>query len=103
MVIDLKANVEAKIRETKARQVIERELQVARQIQTSLLPLERPPFPDRPEFSLDADIEPGLVIAGARRVSWFPLQPPCSFSPGGGTSRHPRSSNGLTARDDGYP
>ena len=61
MVIDLKANIEATIRETNARQAIERELQVARQIQTSLLPMQRPPFPNRPEFSLYADNEPAHV------------------------------------------
>ncbi len=71
MVIELKASVEAKIRETKARQVIERELEVARQIQASLLPLLRPPFPNRPEFSLDADIEPALVMAGDFYDFWL--------------------------------
>jgi sigma-B regulation protein RsbU (phosphoserine phosphatase) len=71
MVIDLKSNIEATIRETKARQVIERELEVARQIQTSLLPLLRPPFPDRPEFSLDADLVPALVMAGDFYDFWL--------------------------------
>ncbi len=71
MVIDLKANIEATIRETKARQLIERELQVARQIQTSLLPLLRPPFPNRPEFSLDADNEPAEVMAGDFYDFWL--------------------------------
>jgi sigma-B regulation protein RsbU (phosphoserine phosphatase) len=64
MVVDLKANVEATIRETNARQAIEKELQVARQIQTSLLPMLRPPFPNRHEFSLHADNEPALFMAG---------------------------------------
>ncbi len=64
MVVDLKANIEATIRETNARQAIERELQVARQIQTSLLPMGRPPFPNRQEFSLHADNEPAHFIAG---------------------------------------
>ena len=71
MVRDLKANVEAMLRETEARQVIERELQVARQIQTSLLPLERPPFPHRSEFSLDADNAPAQVIAGDFYDFWL--------------------------------
>lgn len=71
MVVDLKANVEATIRETNARQAIEREVQVARQIQTSLLPQRRPPFPDRPEFSLDADNEPALVMAGDFYDFWL--------------------------------
>ena len=43
----------------------------SRQIQTSLLPLERPPFPNRPEFSLDADIEPALVMAGDFYDFWL--------------------------------
>jgi sigma-B regulation protein RsbU (phosphoserine phosphatase) len=71
MVVDLKANIEATIRETNARQAVERELQVARQIQTSLLPLQRPPFPDRAEFSLDADNEPALVMAGDFYDFWL--------------------------------
>jgi len=64
MVVDLKANIEATIRETNARQTLERELQVARQIQTSLLPRQRPPFPNRHEFSLYADNKPAHFIAG---------------------------------------
>jgi len=64
MVIDLKANIEATVRETAAREAIERELQVARQIQTSLLPMLRPPFPHRREFSLHADNEPAKFMAG---------------------------------------
>lgn len=64
MVTDLKANIEATVRETAAREAIERELQVARQIQTSLLPMLRPPFPHRREFSLHADNEPAKFMAG---------------------------------------
>lgn len=71
MVIDLKANIEAAIREASARRAVEQELQVARQIQTSLLPLLRPPFPNRPEFSLDADNEPALVVAGDFYDFWL--------------------------------
>jgi sigma-B regulation protein RsbU (phosphoserine phosphatase) len=71
MVVDLKANIEATIRATRARQVIEQELQVARQIQASLLPSLRPPFPNHPEFALDADIEPALVMAGDFYDFWL--------------------------------
>ena len=42
MVSDLKENVEVRVRETAAREAVERELQIARQIQTSLLPMARP-------------------------------------------------------------
>ena len=71
MVTDLKANVEARINETSARQAMERELQVARQIQTSLLPMTRPPYPHRDEFSLHADNEPARFMAGDFFDFWF--------------------------------
>jgi sigma-B regulation protein RsbU (phosphoserine phosphatase) len=64
MVRDLKAAVEQRLSETAARESIERELQVARRIQTSLLPMARPPFPERKEFSLDAHNEPARIVAG---------------------------------------
>lgn len=71
MVRDLKQNVEATIRETAARQAMEKELQVARQIQTSLLPSQRPPFPERHEFSLAAENEPARYMAGDFFDFWF--------------------------------
>lgn len=71
MVRDLKNNIDQRIRETAARQSLERELQVARQIQTSLLPTARPPFPDRKEFSLDAGTEPAKIMAGDFFDFWF--------------------------------
>jgi len=64
MVRDLKRSIEHGIREAAARESLERELQVARQIQTSLLPTARPPFPHRTEFSLDAHTEPAKIMAG---------------------------------------
>lgn len=71
MVHDLKENVEATVRETAAREAMERELQVARQIQTSLLPSVRPPFPERPEFTLDGANEPARYMAGDFYDYWF--------------------------------
>lgn len=64
MVGDLKRSIDERIRETAARESIERELQVARQIQTSLMPMIRPAFPDRQEFTLDAHTEPAKIMAG---------------------------------------
>jgi sigma-B regulation protein RsbU (phosphoserine phosphatase) len=64
MVVDLKANVEARIREESARKSVESELKVARVIQASLLPRIFPPFPDRREFTLHAVNEPAKFMAG---------------------------------------
>jgi sigma-B regulation protein RsbU (phosphoserine phosphatase) len=71
MVADLKENVESRVRETAAREAMERELQIARQIQTSLLPMTRPPFPHRKEFSLDASTQPAKIMAGDFFDFWF--------------------------------
>ncbi|MEW6358676.1 MAG: SpoIIE family protein phosphatase [Planctomycetota bacterium] len=64
MVADLKAHVEALTRETKAREAVESELRIARQIQASLLPRTFPPFPHRKEFSLHAVNSPAKQVAG---------------------------------------
>lgn len=64
MVGDLKESVDARVREESARKAVERELKVAREIQTSLLPRDFPPFPDRKEFTLHAINEPAKFIAG---------------------------------------
>lgn len=71
MVRDLKKNIDQRIRETAARESMERELQVARQIQTSLMPMARPPFPHRKEFALDADTVPAKIMAGDFFDFWF--------------------------------
>ena len=71
MVADLKENVEVRVRETAARQAMERELQIAREIQTSLLPMARPPFPHRREFTLDAQTAPAKIMAGDFFDFWF--------------------------------
>jgi len=64
MVIDMKANIESRIKEETARRTVEGELKAARRIQASLLPRIFPPFPDRKEFDLHATNEPAAFIAG---------------------------------------
>jgi sigma-B regulation protein RsbU (phosphoserine phosphatase) len=64
MVVDLKSNIEHRIREETARKTVEGELKAARRIQASLLPRVFPPFPDRSEFDLYATNEPAAYVAG---------------------------------------
>jgi len=64
MVVDLKSNIEHRIREESARRTVETELKAARRIQASLLPRIFPPFPDRKDFDLHAMNEPATFIAG---------------------------------------
>jgi len=64
MVVDLKSNIEKRIKEETARQTVESELHAARKIQASLLPRIFPPFPERKEFDLYAMNEPVAYIAG---------------------------------------
>src|SRR3989442_8467651 len=49
---------------TAAKERIESELKIARDIQMSILPKIFPPFPDRPEFDLYATIEPAREVGG---------------------------------------
>ncbi len=71
MVTDLRTNIEARIAESAAREAVERELQIARKIQESLLPMLRPPFPERTEFELHADNLPAKFMAGDFFDFWF--------------------------------
>ena len=71
MVTDLRISVDQRITESTAREAVERELQVARRIQLSLLPMQRPPFPDHPEFDLYADNMAAKFIAGDFFDFWF--------------------------------
>ncbi len=64
MVIDLKQHIEDLTRTTKAKQAVESELKIARQIQESLLPRIWPAFPDREEFDLYAKNIPAKEVAG---------------------------------------
>jgi sigma-B regulation protein RsbU (phosphoserine phosphatase) len=60
----LKAHVAALTEQTAAREKVESELRIARQIQTDLLPRTFPPFPDRKEFDLHALNVPAATVAG---------------------------------------
>jgi sigma-B regulation protein RsbU (phosphoserine phosphatase) len=64
MTRELRSHVDALARATAARQVVENELRVARDIQTSLLPRTFPPYPDRPEFDLHATNVPARQVGG---------------------------------------
>ena len=64
MVIDLKHYIHDMTEATKAREAVESELRIARNIQESLLPRVFPPFPDRKEFNLYAKIIPAKEVAG---------------------------------------
>lgn len=60
----LRDQIVAVRRETAARQAVESELRVAREIQASLLPRRFPPFPERHEFELHAVNAPARHVAG---------------------------------------
>jgi len=64
MLKNLKKQVELQSQQETARKVVERELQMARETQRSLLPSEFPPFPDRREFDLHALSQPASHVAG---------------------------------------
>jgi serine phosphatase RsbU (regulator of sigma subunit) len=64
MTRQLKSQVAALTEQTAAREKVESELRIARQIQTDMLPRTFPPFPDRPEFDLHAVNLPARRVAG---------------------------------------
>ncbi len=64
MVDQLNHHIDALSQEMAARQLVENELQVAREIQSSLLPMTFPPFPDHDEFDLHAKNEAARHVAG---------------------------------------
>jgi sigma-B regulation protein RsbU (phosphoserine phosphatase) len=64
MVVDLKSNIEHRLKGEADRKILEGELKAARKIQASLLPRIFPPFPHRNEFALHATNEPATFIAG---------------------------------------
>jgi len=64
MLEDLKRNIDSRIKEETARKSVEAELNVAREIQLSLLPRKFPPFPGRKEFDLHALNLPAKFMAG---------------------------------------
>jgi sigma-B regulation protein RsbU (phosphoserine phosphatase) len=64
MTQQLKSHVAALTEQTAAREKVEAEMRIARQIQTDLLPKVFPPFPERTEFELHALNVPARRVAG---------------------------------------
>ena len=64
MVIDLKSNIEQRIKVETTQNILEGKLKAARSIQASLLPHVFPPFPERKELDIYAMNEPVAFIAG---------------------------------------
>ena len=64
MLKNLRKQIELQSQQTTARKIVERELQMARETQRSLLPSEFPPFPDRKEFDLHAVSQAAHHVAG---------------------------------------
>ncbi len=61
---ELKANIQNLMDATAAKERIQGELNVGKEIQEGILPKEFPPFPDRNEFVLHAFLEPAKEIGG---------------------------------------
>ncbi len=64
MTSDLKICIENLRETTAAKKRIESELEIASQIQLSMLPTIFPPFPDREEFGIYATMEPAKEVGG---------------------------------------
>lgn len=64
MLKNLKKQIELQSQQATAQKIVERELQMARETQRSLLPSEFPPFPDRNEFDLHAVSQAAHHVAG---------------------------------------
>jgi len=64
MTVDLKKSIEQSAREHAEKERIGTELDIARQIQESMLPCIFPPFPDRPEFEIFATMMPAKEVGG---------------------------------------
>jgi sigma-B regulation protein RsbU (phosphoserine phosphatase) len=64
MLKNLKKQIELQSQQETAQRVVERELQMARETQRSLLPTEFPPFPDHKEFELHAVNQAAHHVAG---------------------------------------
>jgi len=60
----LKEHIDQLTEATAARERIESELKIAREIQMGILPKLFPPFPDEPEFDIYATIEPAKEVGG---------------------------------------
>ncbi|MDR0503119.1 MAG: SpoIIE family protein phosphatase [Treponema sp.] len=64
MTSDLKKSIEEATREHSEKERIQAELNVAAEIQSSMLPCIFPPFPDRKEFDLYASMVPAKEVCG---------------------------------------
>ena len=64
MLKNLKKQVDIQSDQTAARQIVEKELQLARETQQALLPNKFPPFPERKEFELHAVSKAARHVAG---------------------------------------
>lgn len=64
MQISIKRFIENLRKETEAKERIESELRIAREIQTSMLPRNFPPFPERSEFEIFALMDPAKEVGG---------------------------------------
>ena len=64
MTIDLKTAIVAMTKEKTEKERIGAELNIARQIQMSMLPCIFPPFPDRKEFDIFAIMQPAKEVGG---------------------------------------
>jgi sigma-B regulation protein RsbU (phosphoserine phosphatase) len=62
--LSIKRFIENLKTETAARERIESELRIARDIQISMLPSKFPPFPDRKEFDIFATMDPAREVGG---------------------------------------
>jgi sigma-B regulation protein RsbU (phosphoserine phosphatase) len=60
----LKKHIQDLTETTAAKERIESELKIAREIQMSIIPKIFPPFPDRPEFDIYATIKPAKEVGG---------------------------------------
>ena len=61
---DLKKSIEENVREHAEKERIGAELNVAKEIQASMLPCNFPPFPDRTEFDIYASMLPAKEVGG---------------------------------------
>jgi sigma-B regulation protein RsbU (phosphoserine phosphatase) len=64
MTVDLKASIEQSAKERAEKERIGAELNVATQIQSSMLPCLFPAFPDRTEFDIYAGMQPAKEVGG---------------------------------------
>ncbi len=61
---DYRRTQEALLETTKVKERFESELRIAHDIQMEIIPRTFPPFPDRPEFDIYAELEPAKAVGG---------------------------------------